>query len=231
MPEYINTGLQNFNEKFINGSRFDLNEFYLSPFKSACSFLLNQPSSDTAFNESNSIHLTSFSTSNATNNSVIDESSHKSNRDETNIDKEIINSKEESNKFTYLLLTRFIHVFLTLFNKRNRKDRSTASILDDYRLKNFFCLFKLADLSFDEFFEYSKFKAASSVSKAVENKNENDNDEVCSNVLGFGLDEERNWHANTQRTGIFNHLFTSFDGQRVLLKNYIESYFYPTIND
>jgi hypothetical protein len=137
-------------------------------------------------------------------------------------------SKEESNKFTYLILMRFVHVFLTLFNERNKKEPQMASILDDYRLKNFFCLFKLADLSFEEFFDYSKFKATSdAVAKVVDNKAS----DSLSQLFGFELDEEKNWQANTQRTGMFNHLFTSFDGQRNLLKNYIESYFYPAIND
>jgi hypothetical protein len=40
-----------FNEKFINGSRFDFNEFFLTPYKSACSFLLTKSSTDVDSNE------------------------------------------------------------------------------------------------------------------------------------------------------------------------------------
>ena len=125
---------------------------------------------------------------------------------------------DESNKFTYLLIMRFIHAFLTLFNQKSKKDPLTSSILADYRLKNFFCLFKLADLSYEEFFEYSKLKAT------LGSKDEATN-EFMSSVFGFGLDEDKNWQADTQRTGVFNHLYTSLESQRSLINTYVEDYF------
>jgi hypothetical protein len=206
-----------FNEKFINGSRLDLNEFFLTPYKSTCSFLLNKLSQNSKLASTGAAwtSLDSIEFSNVNNTALSKDTFNTDQTEDIEFTKKTPlllhpNSKEESDKFAYLLIMQFMHLFLTLFNNKSKEKSKKDSILDDYRLKNFFCLFKLADLSYEEFFEYSKL---------TNNTHEH--------LFGFDLDEDK--QCDTQQTGLFNHLFTSLDAQRSLLKTYIENYFYPTI--
>ena len=229
---FITTIDYKFNEQFINGSKFDFNQFYLAPYTSSCSYLLGQSEFDGDYIDNLN------QTTNFIKKYTKFKNNEESNQQDENIDKVNFVSMEknkkyfytnkESNKFTYLLAMRCIHVFLTLINKRNKKDMitdSASTILDDYRLKNFFCLFKLADFSYDEYFEIAKLNALTRIPANASY----DENKLLSHYYGFNLDDDKNWQTNTNKTGIFNHLFASLDAQRSLLKNYIDNYFYPMI--
>jgi hypothetical protein len=197
-----------FNEKFINGARLDLNECYLSPFKSCTAYLFNQNLDLDETNASDVIkQFDSEPPSVATKAQLL-------------LAKDRSEIEEKSNRFMYLLVMRYSHAFMSLFNDINsstkkeqdefgkQKLKLFESIEDDYRLKNFFCLFKLADSNYEDYIELLKLKS--------ENKE---------GACGLGdLDT-----LDTTKTGLFNHLFTSLNTQKNLFKSYIENYFESSI--
>lgn len=197
-----------FNEKFINGARLDLNECYLTPFKSYTSYLFNQ---NLDLDETNASDVIKQFDS---------EPSSVATKAQLLLAKDKNEIEEKSNRFMYLLIMRYSHAFMSLFNNVNLSNKKEEnefakqklklfeSIKDDYRLKNFFCLFKLADSNYEDYIELLKLKS-----------------ETKEGACGVGdLDA-----PDTTKTGLFNHLFTSLNTQKNLFKSYIENYFESSI--
>ncbi len=110
-----------------------------------------------------------------------------------------------SSQYMFLLIMRCSFAFASIFNnKKNnliQQQEFYDSVKDDYRLKNFYCLYSLVELIYDDFLK-------SSSNKAINNE---------SNINNKEISQELSNNINSL------HLISSLNSLKKLFK--IDEYF------
>lgn len=200
-----------FSEKFMfNGARLNFEHYFLKTSASSSSYLFyNQINENLIDYIEENLDLKQGSFKGTKNNFS---SVPRLIEDFIKSDKFISNESENQNQFMYLLILISFNAFVSLFNcdKYNKPDEVVGSefmkqklaylesIRDDFRFKSFFCLYKLAEQSYED----SKLKSES--------------------------DEIMETNESPKTTGpdrLVDHLKFSLGSLRSLFKLYIDEYF------
>lgn len=146
-----------FNEKFISGAKLCVHNCFLSSISSYC--LMSPALSNTKDDLKSGVA------------GGVDDL--KTSLSSTNCD-----LNEKTNRYLFILIMRCCNALISVFNRTHHSCSSSSetsldekkakfyeSIRDDYRLKNFYCLYTLVDLNYDEFLSKSKSLAQLKTSK------------------------------------------------------------------
>ncbi len=137
-----------FNEKFINGARLRFDHLFQMPMVTYAPYITK--------NDPKSSSLTSISVDDELKRRLAKPATFltaHSNKEHQISRWSLHQNNEITNRFMYLLIVKSCNIFLTLLNNRSAKDtrqKFYKSMRDDYRLRNFFCLYSLIESDLDD---------------------------------------------------------------------------------
>lgn len=208
----------------FNGAKFIFEDYFLKSSASSSNFLFYNKINDNLIDYLENDGQMGLKSSNLARNNLNMARAMEEDLNRFKNDKLLLNETENSGQLMYLLILISFNAFIALFNsdKYNKsspgivkdqldselikkqleyKDKKLSyldSIRNDYRLKNFFCLYKFAELNYDE--------------SGLGRENE---DEKMETNLSLTSDTIR----------VLDHLKYSLDSLKSLFKMYIDDYF------
>jgi hypothetical protein len=197
-----------FNEKFISGANLCIENCFFSIISSYCLYSPDLNGKIGVIDETNSNTNNNNNNNNKDSFVILDESSNSS---------KVCKLNEKTNRFMFLLIIRCFNALVNLFTfetKNNKQDIDNTSahaadtdeqrikfyksIKDDYRLKNFCCLYSLTDMQYEYF--------------------------IKKNLTKMSLITPDDYKQNASRYEP-NYLYSSLESLRHLFNSQIDKYF------